>query len=271
MHTFESVKGKVAVVTGASSGIGRAIAITLAANGMKVVVGNRTEDKGRKVVDEIKAAGGEAVFCRCDIRSEEDVKSLIATAVDTYGKVHCMVNNAGVDHALHPVHDQETSEFDRVIETNLRGPFFGIKYAVKAMLETDSRQCSIVNIASGSGLTGLEGNCLYDTSKHGVIGLTKSAALDYAKHDITVNAICPGFVATGFVNSMPEEMKAQYATVIPAGRFCEPEEIANMVLFLASDMARFISGASYVIDGAQLAGNQNPGSTWLTKDPRKLK
>jgi len=270
MHSFNSVEGKVAVVTGASSGIGRAIALTLAANKMKVVVGNRTEAKGLEVVEEIRKAGGEAVFCRCDMRNEDDVKSLLETAVSTYGKVHCMVNNAGVDHPLHPVHDQETSEFNRVIETNLRGPFLGIKYAVKAMMETDSRGCSIVNIASGSGLTGLEGNCLYDCSKHGVVGLTKSAALDYAKHDITVNAICPGFVATGFVNSMSDEMKAQYAQIIPANRFCQPEEVANLVLFLASDLARFISGAYYLIDGAQLAGNQNPGSQWITPDPRQL-
>lgn len=270
MTTFESIKGKVAIVTGSTSGIGEAIAKCLAENGAKVVVSGRNEEKGHKIVDEIQRNGGTAVFFKGDISNEETVSSLISYAVDTFGALHIMVNNAGSALPNHPIHDFSTEEFNKAMTVLTSSVFWGIKYAVKAMINSNSRDCSIINIASDAGLSASEGNGIYTTGKHAVVGLTKNAALDYVKHDITVNAICPGTVKTSIFNGVSAEQLAIFESYTPAGRFAEPIEIAYLALFLASDMARYITGAAIPVDGGFIAGGQNPASEWIFKDTRQL-
>lgn len=269
MNSFESVKGKIAVVTGGTSGIGREITKTFAANGMHVIFSGRNEERGAKVAESIKAAGGDAIFVRADVRSEEDIRNLIEVAVEKYGKLHVMVNNAGVTPPLMPLHEYDTEEFNRVTESNYTALFLGTKYAVKAMLETDSRGCSIINIASASGLKATECFSPYDGSKHAAVGLTKSCALDYAKHDITVNAICPGVIDTEIFANAPQEVREINMKAVPIGRFGRPEEISYMALFMASDMARFMTGSIVTIDGGYTGGDQN-NMLWNTPDPRDL-
>ncbi len=269
MNTFDSVKGKVAVVTGGTSGIGREIAKTFARNGMKVVLAGRNKERGAKVAEAIRSEGGEAMFVRADVRKEEDVKNLVDAAVKKYGKLHVMVNNAGVTPEIRPLHENDLAEFNRVNEINYTATFLGVKYAVKAMIATDSRECSIINVASASGLKATECFGLYDGSKHAVVGLTKSCALDYAKHDITVNAICPGVIDTEIFANASETVREINRRCIPVGRFGQPEEISYLALFLSTDMARFITGSILSIDGGFTGGDQN-NAAWGTPDPRKF-
>ena len=269
MNTFESFKGKEAVVTGATSGIGREIAKTFAANGMKVVLAGRNEERGAKIVNDIKANGGEAIFVKAEVRNEEEIKKLIDAAVEKYGKLNVMVNNAGVTPPLKPLHEYDLAEFNRINEINYTATFLGTKYAVEAMLKTDSRECSIINIARASGLKATECFCLYDASKHAVVGLTKSCALNYAKHDITVNAICPGVIDTEIFANAPEEVREINKKSVPMGRFGRPEEISYMALFMATDMARFMTGSIVTVDGGFTGGDHNE-MPWGTPDPRDL-
>ena len=269
MTDFRSVEGKIAVITGATSGIGREIAKTFAANGMKVVIGGRNAERGAKIVADIVNKGGEATFVQGDVRNEEDVKKLVSVAVEKYGKLHVMVNNAGVTPALKPLHEYDLDEFNRITESNYTAVFTGTKYAVEAMLKTGSRECSIINIASASGLKATECFCLYDGSKHAVVVLTKSCALDYAKHDITVNAICPGVIDTEIFANAPKEVREINMKAVPIGRFGRPEEISYMALFLASDMARFMTGSIVTVDGGYTGGDQN-NMPWQNPDPRDL-
>lgn len=269
MNNFESVKNKVAVVTGATSGIGREIAKTFARNGMKVVVAGRNEERGTKIVGDILAEGGEAIFVKTEVRKEEDIKDLVTKTISTYGKLHVMVNNAGVTPEVKPVHEQDLAEFNRINEINYTATFLGTKYAVQAMLDTNSRECAIINIASASGLKATECFGLYDASKAAVISLTKSNALDYAKHDITVNAICPGVIDTEIFANAPEFVREVNKKAVPMGRFGKPEEISYLALFLATDMARFITGGVLSIDGGFTGGDHNEAA-WGTADPRDL-
>lgn len=269
MDNFESVIGKVAVVTGATSGIGREIAKAFARNGMKVVIGGRNETRGNKIVEDIVNDGGEAVFVKAEVRNEEDIKKLVSAAVDIYGKLNVMINNAGVTPDIKPIHEQDLAEFNRINEINYTATFLGTKYAIQAMLDTNSRGCSIINIASASGVKATECFGLYDASKHAVIGLTKSCALDYAKHDITVNAICPGVVDTEIFANAPDFVREVTMKSVPMGRFGRPEEMGYLALFLASDMARFITGAYLCADGGFTGGDPNE-APWGTPDPRDL-
>jgi NAD(P)-dependent dehydrogenase (short-subunit alcohol dehydrogenase family) len=269
MNTFESVKGKVAVVTGGTSGIGREITKTFAANGMHVVFSGRNEERGSKIVSDITAAGGDAMFVKADVRSEEDVRALVDAAVKKYGRLNVMVNNAGVTPPLKPLHEYDLAEFNRVTESNYTSLFFGTKYAVQAMLDTASRECAVINIASASGLKATECFSPYDGSKHAAVGLTKTCALDYAKHDITVNAICPGVIDTEIFANAPEEVREINKKAVPIGRFGRPEEIAYLALFLATDMARFMTGSIITADGGYTSGDQN-NMPWTTPDPRDL-
>lgn len=269
MNNFNSVIGKVAIVTGGTSGIGREIAKTFARNGMKVVLAGRNEERGNKIANDIVAEGGEASFFKAEVRNEEDVKNLVAYAVEKYGKLHVMVNNAGVTPEVKPIHEQDMAEFNRINEINYTATFLGIKYAVEAMLKTNSRECSIINISSASSLKATECFGLYDASKAAVTMLTKSVALDYAKHDITVNAICPGVIDTEIFANAPEFVREVNKKAVPMGRFGRPEEISYMALFLASDMARFATGGVFSVDGGFTGGDHNEAA-WGTEDPRDL-
>ena len=259
MTNFMSVKEKVAIVTGAADGLGKAIAATYAANGMKVVVSDVNEKLGMSVVEYIRHDGGEAVFYKANVANEDDVKGLVQFAVETYGKLDGIVNNAGIAAPNKVLHELTLDEFDTVQSVNFKSVFLGMKYGVEAILKTKSTGGFVVNIASLAGLQGNSGMTLYTASKHAVVGLTKNAALDYAAHNITINAICPGTFRTAIWNDAPEEVIASLAKQLsPNGRLGNPTEIANVALFLASDLSRFTNGAIISVDAGASAGKSLP-------------
>lgn len=262
MTDFSSVNGKVSIVTGAADGLGQAVALCFAENGMRVIVSDINAEKGTKLVDEIKSLGGEASFFKSDASCEEDMKKLTQFAVETYGRLDGIVNNAGISAESRPTHEYSAAEFDKLMSVNLKGVFLGIKYGAEAILKSKSVGGFIINTASLAGLIGHSSMALYTSAKHGVIGLTKSAALDYAPYNITVNAICPGTFRTAIWGNAPEETIQQYARMIsPNGRLGDPKEFANVALFLASDLARYISGSAISIDAGSAAGKITP-SQW---------
>ena len=267
MVNFGSVQGKVAVVTGATAGIGKAIAKIFAENGMRVVLAARREELGQQIADEICKAGGKAVFCKADVSVEEDVKRVMQTAIDTYGQLNVVINNAGAGTLMHPVHEYDTAEFVRVTNIDYIGVFLGIKYGVKAMLESNSKNCSIINISSAEGLIPTGCFSPYSGAKRAVNSLTQTASMDYAKHDITVNVIAPGATDTDIYSTMDEEQRKLTQSMIPNGRFAQPEEIAYMALFLASDLGRYVTGAVIPVDGGMSAGKFNEVS-WENPDTR---
>ena len=273
MTDFSSVHGKVAIVTGAADGLGKAIALTYAQNGMKVIVSDINEELGTQVVDEIQANQGTASFFKADISNEDDVKNLVGFAVAQYGKLDGIVNNAGIAAPNKVLHELTATEFDFVQAVNFKGVFLGMKYSIEAILKTKSSGGFVVNIASLAGLKANSGMSLYTASKHAVVGLTKNAALDYAAHNITINAICPGTFRTSIWNGAPEEVIQELAKKLsPNGRLGDPTEIANLALFLASDLARFTNGSIISIDAGASAGNaipvewENPEIGYRTSD-----
>ena len=270
MDNFKSIEGKVVIITGSTSGLGAAMAERFADNGAKVVVSGRNIDRGNAVVKKIVDNGGIATFVQCDVSKEDEVKALVDYAVKTYGKLHVMINNSGYGAPAHPVHDYTSEFFDEISDVLYKSVFLGTKYAVQAMIETNSKGCSIINTASGSGMRATEGLAFYTGGKHATVGLTKVAALDYAKHDITVNAICPGVFKTAIFDNISDEQMAVYNEMVPRGRIGDPIEVAWLALFLASDMARNINGTAIPIDSGFIAGDMNPASEWVFKDTREL-
>lgn len=259
MTDFTSVKDKVAVITGAADGLGEAIARCYADNGMKVIVSDINAEKGTQAADQLRAQGGEVSFYQADVTSESGVRKLMNYAVDTYGRLDGVVNNAGIAAANRPVHEYTAEEFDRVTAVDLKGVFYGMKYGIEAILKSKSPGGFIINIASLAGLLGNSSMGLYTASKHGVVGLTKTAALDYAPYNITVNAICPGTFRTSIWGQAPEEVVTEYAKMIsPNGQLGDPREIGHLALFLASSLARYISGAAIPIDAGAGAGKLTP-------------
>lgn len=257
MTNFNSVNGKVAVITGAANGIGRAIAEEYAKNGMKVVCADRDKEKGEQAVQAILAAGGDAVFYPADCSHADEIKGLVDFAVSHYGKLDGMVNNAGVGQGGTPTHELALDAFDRIIALNLKGVFAGMKYGVGAIFRSGSKSGFIINVASIAGLVPQRGQALYTATKSAVVGMTKTAALDYAPYDITVNAICPGYTLTSMFECVPEQAMDFFLNDAPSGKLGSPQECAYLALFLASDMARYISGAAIPVDGALSAGAKN--------------
>jgi NAD(P)-dependent dehydrogenase (short-subunit alcohol dehydrogenase family) len=244
------LEGKVALVTGAATGIGRATALAFAQEGAKVVVSARSVDGGLETVALIRAASGEATFVRADVSIASDVAALVQAAVDTYGSLDCAHNNAGVSGAGFLPHEYPDDLWDRNIAVNLTGVWLCLKYEVVQML----RQASgvIVNTSSIGGLIGVPMSIGYVASKHGVIGLTKSAALAYAQNGIRVNAVCPGYVRTPMLEAIMAQRSGYEAAVIasePVGRLGSPEEVAGLVVWLCTDAASFITGAALPVDG----------------------
>lgn len=254
---FDSVKGKVAIVTGASSGIGKAIALCYAHHGMKVVCTNRNPQKGEETVNVIKASGGNAVFFQSDVSKPEEVKALVDYTIDTYGRLDGIVNNAGIGLGGTPLHEYSLEEYDNIMSLNLKSVFTSMKYGSEAILKSKSEGGFIINVSSIAGLLPQSGQSLYTSTKFGVIGMTKSASLEYAPHNITVNAICPGYTVTPIFGDAPDAAMNYFRLACPSGRMGEPEECAYLALFLASDMARYISGAAIPVDGALSAGAKN--------------
>lgn len=257
---FSSVQGKVAIVTGASRGIGRSIAAIFGEHGMKVVCAARSQEQGQAVVDEIRADGGDAVFVRTDCSCAEEIKGLVEAAVSHYGRLDGVVSNAGIGMGGTPLHEYDVEEYEKIFDINSKGVFAGMKYGAEAIFKTHSQGGFLINVASIAGLVPQRGQALYTATKFGVVGMTRAAALDYAKYGITVNAICPGYTKTSIFGDAPEQAMAFFAADCPAGRMGEPNECAYLALFLASDMARYITGAAIPVDGALSAGHQNMSS-----------
>ncbi len=248
-------KSKTALVTGAASGLGRATALLLAQRRANVVVSDIDATGGQTTVEQILALGGEATFISCDVSQEVDVAALVAKTVDLYGSLDVAINNAGIGGVWAPTHEYPLDNFEQVLSVNLTGVFLCMKAELKQMLRQGSG--SIVNVSSVSGLVGFPNNAAYDASKHAVVGLTKTAALEYAKRNIRVNAVCPVFTITPLVERMfeiKEGLKEHFEQSIPMRRYGQPEEVAEAIAYLASDAAGFITGQALAIDGGMTAG-----------------
>jgi NAD(P)-dependent dehydrogenase (short-subunit alcohol dehydrogenase family) len=247
--------GRVALVTGAASGIGRASALAFAREGAKVVVGDVAAAGGQATVEAIVAAGGSATFVRADVSSAVDAEGLVRAAVETYGRLDCAHNNAGITGTGFAPHEIPEEFWDRVMAINLKGVWLCLKYEVAQMLRQDGG--AIVNTASAAGLVGLPLSGGYVAAKHGVVGLTKSAALAYAQQGIRVNAVCPGYVRTPLLDAVfaarGPEYEAAAAAMQPVGRLGTPEEVAELVVWLCSDAASFMTGAALPVDGGYVA------------------
>jgi NAD(P)-dependent dehydrogenase (short-subunit alcohol dehydrogenase family) len=245
-------KGKTALITGGSFGIGRAAAISFARNGANVVIADWVDEQ--EVLDTVRKEGGNAIFIKCDVSNEDQVKNLIQTVVDTFGRLDYAFNNAGVEGASAPTHECTRENWERVLGVNLLGTWLCMKYEIEAMLKNGSG--AIVNNSSIAGLVGFPGVPAYVASKHGMIGLTKNAALEYAKQSIRVNAVCPGVIRTPMIDRFTgksKEVEKAFESAEPIGRLGEPDEVAEAVLWLCSDKASFVTGHSMVIDGGWVA------------------
>jgi NAD(P)-dependent dehydrogenase (short-subunit alcohol dehydrogenase family) len=250
------VKGKVAVITGAGSGIGRATAEAFVDHGAKVVVADFDEAGGKETVAALEAAGGEAVFAKVDVTDEDSVAAMATAAKEAFARVDALVNCAGISAGGPPgdLHEIERSAFERVLAVNVTGTFLAMKHVIPIMLENDGG--AVVNLSSTMGDRAAAGDPSYATSKHAVRGLTKGAALTYAERNVRVNCIGPGVVKTAMTAPIfDDEQTTQWLmSVTPMRRFAEPSEIAPLIRFLCSDAASFITGAYYPIDGGWLAG-----------------
>ena len=246
--------GPVAVVTGAGAGIGRATALAFAGEGLKVVVADLDVTSGEGTVEQIEAAGGSAVFVRCDVTIETQVKHLMEMTISTYGRLDYAFNNAGIEIEQGRLADGTQDEFDAIMGVNVKGVWLCMKYQLPLMLAQGGG--AIVNTASVAGLGAAPKMSIYSASKHAVIGLTKSAAIEYAKKHIRVNAVCPGVIDTDMFRRAYEAdpRKAEFAAAMhPVGRIGKVEEVASAVLYLCSDGAAFTTGHALAVDGGALA------------------
>src|ERR1700720_3920357 len=251
--------GKVALITGAGNGIGRATAVAFAKSGAKVVVVDLDRAGGEATAGIIRQQGGEAHVVTADVTKSAEVQGYVKAALDAYGKMDCFFNNAGIEGTVKHTAEYDEAMFDQVIGVNVKGVFLGLRHVLPVMLQ--QKQGAIVNTASVAGLVATPGMPAYVASKHAVIGLTKTAAGEVARQGVRVNAVCPGPVDTRMIHSLesqlnpanPQAVGDRYKNAIPSGRYTTPEEIANVVLFLCSDLAANVTGAQWVVDGGRTA------------------
>jgi len=246
------LENKVAVITGAGSGIGKAMSLLYAAEGAKIVVSDIDEKGGNETVSQIKTKGGEAFFVKADTSKPEDNKNVVGQAVKQFGGLHIAVNNAGIGGPLAPTGEYPIDGWDKVISINLSGVFYGLRYQIPAMLSSGGG--SIVNVASILGKAGTKNSSAYVAAKHGVIGLTEAAALEYADKKIRINSIGPGYIMTPLIEKTLDETAIKALVGLhPIGRLGTSEEVAELALWLNSDKASFVTGAYYNVDGGYLA------------------
>ncbi|HEX2941597.1 MAG TPA: glucose 1-dehydrogenase [Rhodopila sp.] len=251
--------GKVALITGGGNGIGRATAIGFVTRGAKVVVVDRDQAAGEATAGILRQQGGDAMFVPADVTRSADVQNYVKATLDKYGAIDCFYNNAGIEGSVAPTHQYDEEMFDRVIAINVKGVFLGLRHVLPVMIKQG--RGAVVNTASVAGLVASPGMPAYVASKHAVIGLTKTAAGEVARAGVRVNAVCPGPIDTRMIHSLesmlnaddPASVGTRYQSNIPLGRYGTAEEVANLVLFLSSDLASNITGAQYVVDGGRTA------------------
>jgi NAD(P)-dependent dehydrogenase (short-subunit alcohol dehydrogenase family) len=251
--------GKVALVTGGGAGIGRAACAAFAKHGAKVVVVDRDGAAAEATAGIVRQAGGEAIAVAADVTKSADVKAYVKATLDKYGRIDCFFNNAGIEGKVAHTADYDEAVFDQVIGVNVKGVFLGLRHVLPEMIRQKSG--AVVNTASVAGLTATPGMPAYVASKHAVLGLTKTAAGEVARQGIRINAVCPGPVDTRMIHSLeqqlmpgdPAAVQAKYQAALPTGRYSTAEEIANMVLFLCSDLASNTTGGQFVVDGGRSA------------------
>jgi len=251
--------GKIAVITGAGGGIGRATALAFGKAGAKLVLVDRDAEAGEAAAGIVRQQGAEARFIAADVTRAAEVERYVKTALDAHGRIDCFFNNAGIEGKVAPTAEYDEAVFDAVIGVNVKGVFLGLRHVLPVMLRQKSG--AVVNTASVAGLVATPGMPAYVASKHAVIGLTKTASGEVARAGVRVNAVCPGPVDTRMIHSLesqldpanPDAIGQRYRNGIPSGRYTTPEEIANVVLFLCSDLAANITGAQWVVDGGRTA------------------
>ncbi len=245
------MKNKVAIITGAASGIGKATAELFAQHGAKIIVSDIRETEGEQTAKDIVSAGGTASFFKTDVANPADMEALVDYAVKTYGKLDIAVNNAGIGGEQNLVGDMSIEGWNKVITINLSSLFYGMKYQLQAMLKNGGG--SIVNISSILGSVGFAYSAGYSAAKHGIIGLTQTAALEYSARNIRINAVGPGFIDTPLLKGLDDNVMKQIIAMHPIGRLGRSEEVAELIFWLAGDKASFVTGSYYPVDGGYLA------------------
>lgn len=249
---MKDLENKVAIITGAGSGIGSAIALLYAKEGASVVVSDINENGGQETVEQIQANGGNAIFIKADVSKPFDNQSLVEKTVKQYGAVHIACNNAGIGGPLAPTGEYRIDDWDKVISINLSGIFYGMRYQIPSILSSGGG--SIVNMTSILGIVGTKNSPAYVAAKHGIVGLTKTAALEYADKKIRINSVGPGYILTPLLtNTLDDATMNTLASLHPIGRLGTSEEVAELVLWLSSSKASFVTGSYYTIDGGYTA------------------
>ena len=255
------LQGKVALITGGTSGIGRDSAVLFAKNGAKVVFTGRREAEGNETLKQVRAAGGDGLFLKGDVSKAADAQSMVQKTVEKYGRLDVAFNNAGIEGSWKPLTEQSEEEWDSVIDINLKGTWLGLKYEIQQMSKQGGGG-AIVNMSSVAGLIGSAGAATYCASKHGVIGLTKAVSLEVASMGIRVNAVCPAVITTAMAERAFPDLAANkfLLTLHSLGRFGKPIEVAEAAMWLCSDRSSFVTGQTLTIDGGMLAGLHPPGA-----------